>query len=30
MVEEEETLEEQGYGELLRDMKRCLKGDVQE
>lgn len=27
VYEEEETLEEQGYGLLLRDMKRCIKGE---
>lgn len=27
MYEEEETLEEQGYGVLIRDMKRCIKGE---
>jgi hypothetical protein len=27
IYEEEETLEEQGYGLLLRDMKRCIKGE---
>jgi hypothetical protein len=27
VFEEEETLEEQGYGLLLRDMKRCIKGE---
>lgn len=27
VFEEEETLEEQGYGLLLRDMKRCMKGE---
>jgi hypothetical protein len=26
IYEEEETLEEQGYGVLIRDMKRCIKG----
>lgn len=26
VYEEEETLEEQGYGVLIRDMKRCIKG----
>ena len=30
IYEEEETLEEQGYGVLIRDMKRCLKGDSRE
>lgn len=27
VYEEEETLEEQGYGVLLQDMKRCIKGE---
>ncbi len=27
IFEEEETLEEQGYGVLIRDMKRCIKGE---
>lgn len=27
VYEEEETLEEQGYGVLIQDMKRCIKGD---
>ena len=26
IFEEEETLEEQGYGILIRDMKKCIKG----
>ena len=30
VFEEEETLEEQGYGVLLRDMKRCIKGESSE
>ena len=30
ILEEEETLEEQGYGLLLRDMKQCMKGDSEE
>ena len=27
IYEEEETLEQQGYGVLIRDMKRCIKGE---
>ena len=30
VFEEEKTLEEQGYGLLLRDMKRCIKGEHSE